>query len=88
MAVGEKSVIPAERHGQNGLETMSYWQHRLHPSRPKKKQPLTIPQIKELLLDRHEFVAEEIVKITVEEGEIHGYAKEEGEWHKFTIYKY
>lgn len=83
-----RSVTTADRHGLNGLEKMSYWEHRPQPSLPKKSQLPSIPQIAALLLEYHELDAEEIREVTIEEDVIHGYVKEEGWWYKFAIYKY
>ncbi len=66
----------------------SYWQHRPHLSLPRKRKPPSVSQIKDLLLENHDIVAEEIAQITIEEDQIVGYVKEKNEWYKFTIYRY
>jgi len=65
----------------------SYWQHHPHPSPQRKRKPPSVSQIKDLLLENHDIVAEAITQITIEEGQVKGYVKEEGRWYKFTIYK-
>lgn len=68
---------------------MSFWEHRFHPSLPAKKSNPSPQQIANLLFEYHEIVAEAIANITIDDEEhIHGFAKEEGEWYRFTLYKY
>lgn len=68
---------------------MSLRQHQPYPSPPVKKSCPSPQQIAQLLFENHDIAAEAIAKITIDEEEyIHGYAKEEGEWYRFTIYKY
>lgn len=87
MEVVARSVMTAARHGLRGRVMTSYWQHRPHLSLQKKRKPPSVSQIKDLLLENHDIVAEAIAQITIEEGQVKGYVKEEGRWYKFTIYK-
>lgn len=86
---GGRNVTLAVKLGQNERKIMSYWTHQIQRSPPQKVKPPTISQVKDLLLEYHGIVAEAIAEITIdEEDHIHGFAEEEGEWYRFTIYKY
>jgi hypothetical protein len=84
-----KNAMAAGKHGQNEKGMMTYWNHLPQPSLLAKKSPPSVELIKDLLFDYHGLDAEAIAKITVDEEDfIHGCAKKEGEWYRFTIYKY